>query len=180
MFSMGFAIDSLQWCIQNLLHVLGPRWCTLTLLNEVRYTVVPPPSGTCIWSPRPLQSLTDPALPRGRLNKASLCLISFSSMPVPRRSLLRPALNEFSMEPPPRYCPMERVRYCAEVDQGLLACNILQWFSLATYQQTPVGRKFWTHWIKTVNVRWNRTGCRITSYSLDTYTIFVHAISSVL
>ena len=52
--------------------------------------------------PRPLQSLTHPSLPWcWRQNKASLCLISFSSMPVPRRSLLRPALSELFMEFPP-------------------------------------------------------------------------------
>lgn len=91
--------------------------------------------------PRPLQSLTHPSLPWcWRQNKASLCLISFSSMPVPRRSLLRPALSELFMEFPPVLLDGKREVLCWSWSGplGLQYAGMI--FPWQPTKQTPVGR----------------------------------------
>ena len=126
---------------------------------------------TCSWTatqwdlhlilslfPRPLQLLTHPSLPWcWRQNKASLCLISFSSMPVPRRSLLRPALNELFMEFPPVLLDGKREVLCWSWS-GPLG---LQYFGML-FPWQPTSKHLWVGSFEHTEPRlwmcgWNRT-----------------------
>ena len=108
--------------------------------------------------PRPLQSLTHPSLPWcWRQNKASLCLISFSSMPVPRRSLLRPALSELFMEFPPVLLDGKREVLCWSWSGPLGLQNVGMIFSWQ-----PTSKHQWVGSLEPTEPRlwmwgWNRT-----------------------
>lgn len=148
-------ISYLQWALSLILCNGGYRTCYMSDMSYAKYLHMidyltyiqlnrhPIENLHLILSlfPRPLQSLTHPSLPWcWRQNKASLCLISFSSMPVPRRSLLRPALSELFMEFPPVLLDGKREVLCWSWSGplGLQYAGMI--FPWQPTKQTPVGR----------------------------------------